>query len=72
VVADDNPEFLDVMISILRMEFDVVATAADGRSALNCVWLWVRFCLAFSHKPENMNCPRQPLCNMTRRIFRPY
>jgi hypothetical protein len=28
VVADDNPGFLDVMVSILRMEFDVVC---DGR-----------------------------------------
>jgi two-component system nitrate/nitrite response regulator NarL len=37
VVADDNPGFLDVMVSILRMEFDVVATAADGKSALECV-----------------------------------
>jgi CheY-like chemotaxis protein len=30
VVADDNPEFLDVVVSMLRIEFEVVATAADA------------------------------------------
>jgi DNA-binding NarL/FixJ family response regulator len=38
VVADDNPEFLDTMVSMLRTEFDVVATAADGKSALERIW----------------------------------
>jgi|SRR5580692_12313036 CheY-like chemotaxis protein len=37
VVADDNPEFLDVVVSILRIEFEVVATAADGKAALKCI-----------------------------------
>jgi DNA-binding NarL/FixJ family response regulator len=37
VVADDNPEFLDVVVSMLRIEFEVVATAADGKAALKCI-----------------------------------
>jgi two-component system response regulator NreC len=37
VVADDNPEFLDTVVSTLGAEFDVVATAADGKSALECI-----------------------------------
>ena len=34
VVADDNPAFLSVVVSMLRAEFDVVATAADGKAAV--------------------------------------
>lgn len=37
VVADDNLEFLDVVVSMLRIEFEVVATAADGKAALKCI-----------------------------------
>jgi CheY-like chemotaxis protein len=37
VVADDNPEFLDVVVSMLRIEFEVVATAADGKAALKSI-----------------------------------
>lgn len=33
-VADDNAEILSVMVSVLSREFDVVATAGDGHSAL--------------------------------------
>ncbi len=33
-VADDNAEFLSKFISVLETEFDVVATATDGKSAL--------------------------------------
>jgi DNA-binding NarL/FixJ family response regulator len=39
VVADDNAAFLARLVSLLATEFDVVATAADGRSALECVRL---------------------------------
>jgi DNA-binding NarL/FixJ family response regulator len=37
VVADDNPSFLRELTSLLAAEFDVVATAADGKSALNII-----------------------------------
>lgn len=35
VVADDNPAFLKTLFSLLELEFDIVATATDGQSALN-------------------------------------
>ena len=34
-VADDNPDILSAMVAALSQEFEVVATAADGRSALD-------------------------------------
>lgn len=34
VVADDNAEFLRKLVSVLETDFDVVATAPDGKSAL--------------------------------------
>ena len=37
VVADDNVEFLRKFISVLGTEFHVVGTAADGKSALECI-----------------------------------
>jgi DNA-binding NarL/FixJ family response regulator len=37
VVADDNPEYLDLVVSMLRIDFEVVGAAADGRSALKCI-----------------------------------
>lgn len=37
VVADDNPRMLDLLVSLLRTEFDVVATAGDGASARECI-----------------------------------
>jgi len=37
VVADDNPEALRQMVSLLGAEFDVVATAENGQLALACV-----------------------------------
>ena len=40
VVADDNPAFLAKLVSVLATEFEVVATAADGKSALECVRLF--------------------------------
>jgi DNA-binding NarL/FixJ family response regulator len=40
VVADDNTEFLQKSISVLGTECEVVATAADGQSALECVRRW--------------------------------
>ena len=39
VVADDNAAFLAKLVSVLATEFDVVDTAADGRSALECIRL---------------------------------
>lgn len=35
VVADDNTKVLQAVVAVLSVEFDVVATASDGRSALN-------------------------------------
>jgi len=37
LVADDNSEFLRMMALILEAEFEVVATATDGQSALEAV-----------------------------------
>jgi DNA-binding NarL/FixJ family response regulator len=37
IVADDNPAFLRELTSLLEAEFDVVATAADGKSALELI-----------------------------------
>lgn len=38
VLADDNHAFVREMVSMLAAEFEIVATANDGRSALDCVW----------------------------------
>jgi DNA-binding NarL/FixJ family response regulator len=38
VLADDNHAFVREMVSMLGAEFEIVATANDGRSALDCVW----------------------------------
>jgi DNA-binding NarL/FixJ family response regulator len=35
IVADDNPAFLRELTSLLAVEFEVVATATDGNSALD-------------------------------------
>jgi two-component system response regulator DegU len=40
VVADDNTTFLAKILSVVATEFEVVATAADGSSALECIRLW--------------------------------
>jgi DNA-binding NarL/FixJ family response regulator len=37
IVADDSPPFLQKLVSLLAVEFDVVATAADGRTALDLI-----------------------------------
>jgi DNA-binding NarL/FixJ family response regulator len=37
IVADDNPAFLRELTSLLAPGFDVVATAANGRSALDLI-----------------------------------
>ena len=34
LIADDNPAFLQQMVTLLGAKFDVVATAEDGRIAL--------------------------------------
>jgi two-component system response regulator DegU len=36
-VADDNPPFLKYFVSLLTADFDVVATASDGESALEVI-----------------------------------
>jgi len=38
VLADDNHAFVQKLVSMLRAEFEIVATVNDGRSALDCVW----------------------------------
>jgi DNA-binding NarL/FixJ family response regulator len=37
IVADDSPAFLQKLTSLLSVEFDVIATAADGKSALELI-----------------------------------
>jgi DNA-binding NarL/FixJ family response regulator len=37
VVADDNPKWLLMIVSIVGAKFEVIATAADGKSALQCI-----------------------------------
>jgi DNA-binding NarL/FixJ family response regulator len=37
IVADDNPAFLQKLTSLLAVEFDVVATATDGKTALDFI-----------------------------------
>jgi DNA-binding NarL/FixJ family response regulator len=37
IVADDNAKVLLTLVSALSTDFDVVATAADGRSALTSI-----------------------------------
>ena len=39
-MADDNRAFLQRLVSLLAPEFDVVATAADGKSALEVINLY--------------------------------
>lgn len=43
VVADDNTAFLQRVVSLLAADFDIVATASDGKSALELIRL---------HKPD--------------------
>ncbi len=37
VAADDSPIFLDKLVSILEIEFDVVKIARDGKSSLEVI-----------------------------------
>ena len=37
IVADDSPPLLQKLVSLLAVEFEVVATAADGRTALDLI-----------------------------------
>jgi DNA-binding NarL/FixJ family response regulator len=37
VVADDSPSFLEKLVSILEIDFDVVKTAMDGKSSLEII-----------------------------------
>jgi two-component system response regulator DegU len=37
VAADDSPIFLEKLVSILELEFDVVKTARDGKSSLEVI-----------------------------------
>lgn len=38
VIADDHPQIVEQVAALLRPEFDVVATAQDGKSALDCIY----------------------------------
>ena len=38
VVADDNPKWLLMLVSILEAKCQVVATAVDGKSALQAIF----------------------------------
>jgi CheY-like chemotaxis protein/DNA-binding XRE family transcriptional regulator len=40
VVADDNPQSLKTLVSLLQAEFEIVATATDGKSTLELVRQW--------------------------------
>ena len=40
-MADDNPAFLKTITSLLAVEFDVVATARDGKTALDLIRRYV-------------------------------
>jgi two-component system response regulator DegU len=37
VVVDDSPSFLEKLVSILEIEFDVVKTAMEGKSSLEII-----------------------------------
>jgi DNA-binding NarL/FixJ family response regulator len=37
VIADDHPQLAHQVAALVRLEFDVVATAHDGMTALDCV-----------------------------------
>jgi two-component system, NarL family, response regulator DegU len=37
LAADDNALFLQKIISILKVDFDVVASATDGQAAVECI-----------------------------------
>jgi DNA-binding NarL/FixJ family response regulator len=37
IVADDSPPFLEKLVSLLSVDFNVVATAADGKTALDVI-----------------------------------
>jgi DNA-binding NarL/FixJ family response regulator len=41
LVADDHPAFLKKLVLLLTTKFDVVATAADGNSALDLIRRYV-------------------------------
>lgn len=40
VVADDNPQSLKTLVSFLQAEFEIVATATDGKTVLELVRQW--------------------------------
>ena len=37
IAIDDNPPFLHKLISLLSLEFSVIATSADGKTALDLI-----------------------------------
>lgn len=37
IIADDSPHFLRKLVSMLAVEFDIVATGADGKTALDLI-----------------------------------
>ena len=40
IVAESYPDFLHIFVSLLSTEFEVVATAVNGESALRCIRHW--------------------------------
>src|SRR5947209_9166176 len=64
VVADDNPHVLDELVSCLKTEFEVVATATDGDSAVNAILL---------HEPDvavlDLMMPAATGIEVTRRLM---
>ena len=65
VIADDNKKVLIALVSVLSPEFDVIATATDGRSALNQIQ-----CLRPAVAVLDLNMPELNGIEVTREIAR--
>jgi DNA-binding NarL/FixJ family response regulator len=64
VLADDHPKWLQMLVSIVEVEYQVVATAADGTSALQAI---------FHHKPDvavlDLEMPGLSGLDVTRKVM---
>jgi DNA-binding NarL/FixJ family response regulator len=65
IVADDNAKVLLTLVSALSKDFDVVATAIDGRSALNYILQLQPFLAVL-----DLNMPELSGIDVTREIMR--